>query len=198
MANAIHDFIENALLACAWRQHNHTRSVVGPATFQQHMQPASSFFAKMNIGESGRVVAGVRTIKKRITHNALAKKRFGICASNRIISFRKHVARHEHIGTRFKADPACSRILTNGDAIALSDFRIFEKLVKNEGATRFALRLSGFRKRAFHVARKHASDIRDGLIHGFRHGLFCNEFRSIHKDKYSPHPSNKLRRIRAI
>ena len=89
----------------------------------------------MNIGESGRVVAGVRTIKKRITHNALAKKRFGICASNRIISFRKHVARHEHIGTRFKADPARPRILTNGDAIALSDFRIFEKLVKNEGAT---------------------------------------------------------------
>lgn len=88
----------------------------------------------MNIGESGRVVAGVRTIKKRITHNALAKKRFGICASNRIISFRKHVARHEHIGTRFKADPARSRILANRDAIALSDFRIFEKLVKNEGA----------------------------------------------------------------
>ena len=152
----------------------------------------------MNIGESGRVVAGIRTIEKRIAHDALAKKRFGICASNRIVGFRKHVARHEHIGTRLKADPACSRILANGDAIALSDFRIFEKLIKNEGATRCALGLSGFRKRALHVARKHECDIGDGLIHGFRHGLFSNEFHSIHKDKYSPHPPNKLRRIRAI
>ena len=105
-----------------------------PPPFSSTATAASSFFAEMNIGESGRIVAGVRTIRK--THHAQLslRRRFGICASNRIIRFHD-VARHEHIGTRFKADPARSRILANGDAIALSDFRIFEKLAKNEGAT---------------------------------------------------------------
>ena len=134
----------------------------------------------MNVGECGRVIAGVGAVEQRITYHAFAQTRLRIRPGNGLVDAGEHVAWRRHVGTDLEADPYRACVLAYGHAIASRDIGVLKQMVKHDGATGVALGRTGRFEGREHVIRQFARYPGNGLVHCAGNIFFGDDFESIH------------------
>ena len=116
----------------------------------------------MNVGECGRVIAGVGAVEQRITYHAFAQTRLRIRPGNGLVDAGDVGERHVRA------------------LLASRDIGVLKQMVEHDGATGVALGRTGRFEGREHVIRQFARYPGNSLVHCAGNIFFGDDFESIH------------------
>ena len=171
LAHAVEHDLPHALDSCAGGEHDYAGGVVRPAALQKNVQRRAVPRLGRDLGESGRVVACVRAVEKRVVHDAHAQTPVGVGPRDRVVDLREDIAGDGKLLADFEPHPAGSRVLAQGHAVLARDLRILQQAVEHRLRARLLLDLACGSQAAEHVFSQTDRSGANRVVGRVRHAL---------------------------